>query len=741
MQRVAGHGRVPSAMAAPAAPKKSLPILVHLDVEYTEGGYSPMFNSKGRSALASLTTEPTNADLFVALAHDGSMGALNTFLDTAQPSVGYVALVCYIFTGVVVVAFFFLLPLVAFGLRRYTATIGVGMWLGCEVILLACAGVQLICLMTMIRTWYGMSDGLGAKLPEVYEWTFELLRNFTEVAVDQYKSSASPSAQKALDAVATTTLKGIKNLRGNISAWEARYEGYKSLEQAVTGPVPICQMILLAVALTVTVASAALSFATWNRRKASLEAGKRSPTFVALIAFGGAGLLLAHMAMALPIIARWLPLCVLTDTYVCGPYRDGTYAVLDDGATKIWPEASRPDPFCRMVPGKLASSCSAKGKAGIWQLPSCPSKGAKKALTIHASDGEAELRSFLQQRNNLPLARAEAAGNTEKQLKADCYSPYRIMDTDMKAACPLFTDDLVAHWMALVISTVFGMLTVFAVSAIGAIFMAVGEKTTKKTKTPSRKRRRIKRKKKSKKKAKKKGSEDKKAATPPATPAPISTGSEATPTGSTIIRVVSSPLDLAMKVPFPVPVPVPIPVKTAPKRHRRHPEAGPPAFRLTPPPWYPLPPPPFMSAPFLAPPAFVPQPATPVASAAGVSLPLDALAMTAPTILRRNASHLPAPPCIHRRSYGGAGSASATGKVRRWSVATETCQQRMPALVSSSAAQSSCHQPLAVSLERSPSKTTSSTTVAFASSRPGSQGACSCPKVTRFAACTTQRPA
>ncbi|KAL3223167.1 hypothetical protein MRX96_027770 [Rhipicephalus microplus] len=324
-------------MANPAASNKSLPRLVNLEIEYAEGGSSPTFNRNGRSIIASLTTEPSNADLFAALAHDGSMGALNTFLDTTQPSVGHVALVCYILLGVVIITLIFVLPLVAFGFRRYAATVSIVSWLGCEVFLLVCASIQFICLLTMVTCWYGMSDGLGEKLPEAYEWTFELLRNFTEVAIDQLKSTTSPAIQKSLDAVATTTLKGVKTLQGRLSAWEARYEGYEGLKHVLTGFVPIIHMILLGVALVMVMASALVAIVAWKRRKAALEAGKRSPAYVAIIAFGGAVLQLTHMAMALPLIARWLPLCVLAETYVCGPYREGVYTVLDDGATRVWP--------------------------------------------------------------------------------------------------------------------------------------------------------------------------------------------------------------------------------------------------------------------------------------------------------------------------------------------------------------------------------------------------------------------
>ncbi|KAH8023480.1 hypothetical protein HPB51_014729 [Rhipicephalus microplus] len=556
----------------------------------------------------------------------------------------------------------------------------------------------------MVTCWYGMSDGLGEKLPEAYEWTFELLRNFTEVAIDQLKSTTSPAIQKSLDAVATTTLKGVKTLQGRLSAWEARYEGYEGLKHVLTGFVPIIHMILLGVALVMVMASALVAIVAWKRRKAALEAGKRSPAYVAIIAFGGAVLQLTHMAMALPLIARWLPLCVLAETYVCGPYREGVYTVLDDGATRVWPEDSRPDPFCRMVPGKLAKSCTVKGKTSIVELPSCPTKGAKKTLTIGDGDAEAELPYPMQRWNKLPMQRAKAAGKTNEKPKGDCFYPYKIVDTDLTAACPLFTDDLVASWMALVISTIFAPFTVFAVSFIGVIYMAVGEKAKEVLKKVARKKkRRIKRKKtKTKKKAKNGEIKEKTSETP--SPAPILPESTATPSRSTSIIKIMTPLPEIQRVLFPVPVPVP--VKATPKWLPRRSERGPPT--ITPLPGYPWLQPSLVPTPITTSPAFVPQPSPPGTSTADLNVPFSR--PTAPPVHHCHVApccpaappirHCHVPRCTYQKSPGVTSSPSHSGKAGRWSIGTETLLPR----------------------------------------NTGSQGTGSTTTVTRFMACTMQRP-
>ncbi|KAL3207808.1 hypothetical protein MRX96_052630 [Rhipicephalus microplus] len=130
-----------------------------------------------------------------------------------------------------------------------------------------------------------------------------------------------------------------------------------------TGLLPFLQMGVLGLGMATAVSSALLGCVAWNRRKRNLEQGKKSPIFVATIIVASAVLLLVHLIIALPMIARWLPLCVMTNTYLCAPYRDSSYVVLDDPIARLWPLSSRPEPFCRLVPSKLAVNCSTKGKA------------------------------------------------------------------------------------------------------------------------------------------------------------------------------------------------------------------------------------------------------------------------------------------------------------------------------------------------------------------------------------------
>ncbi|KAK8775938.1 hypothetical protein V5799_030720 [Amblyomma americanum] len=618
-------------MAAPGN-SKTLPILIQLDMEYTEGGSSPWFNSKGRSVVNSLTTEPRNAELFSALAHDGTMGSLLSFLDREQTSVGHVALFCYVFTGLVLLELFVLLPCASFGLRFYTATVGPAVWIACEVVLLACAGVQLMCLLSMISTWFGMKDGIGAKAPEAYQWTFELLRNYTNVTVEQLKNPAKPDKNKKLETVRDSTITGIKWLQGNLSLWDNTFDAYESLQSMLTGPIAIVQMVLLGVAIAVAVAAALLACGAWNRRKLALEAGGHSPISVAAVLITAAMLLLTHLAMTLPMIARWLPLCVLGETYLCAPYRSGALAVLDDAVAKVWPLANRPEPFCRLVPSKLAIYCTTKGKKGIDDLSICPVKVAKKALEI-PPDAEEELHAILLRHDHPPLASLQKV-SAEKKISGDCFYPYKIINTDLVSVCPLFTDDLVAHWMALVLSVIFGMLTAIAAGAIAAIYMAVGSKIAKTASNKVvRKRRRIRRKKKKSKKGKsnkRKKSKKKKEPSPSPTKPPLDKPPASPSTAPSSLLAVPSLVDVSVQVP----VPVPVPVKTSSKHRRRRSE--PPIIMLAPPPWYPPPPPVFMSPPLLTASAATPLPlAVPVASAARVAIPAG-MAPTIPAMVPRH---------------------------------------------------------------------------------------------------------
>ncbi|KAK8788627.1 hypothetical protein V5799_021587 [Amblyomma americanum] len=538
-----------------AAPSKK-PVLVKLDMEYAEGGSSPWFNSKGRSLVAGLTSEPPgNADLFSELARDGSMAALVGYLDAEQSSVSNVALLCYILLGLVLLELFVQLPLAACCLRRYTAAVGLVPWLVCQLVVLCCASVQLLSLLTMISTWYGMDDGLRAKTPQAYEWTFELLHNYSRLTAEMLRETKQ-NVDKALEA----TTSSIQWLRGNMSAWEDKFAGYAALKHMVTGPLSLVQMAVLGLALAITLASSLVACGAWNRRLRNLEKGGRSPVFVAAVVMAGAVLLLAHLLLVLPMIARWLPVCVLADTYFCRPYRSGAFAVLDDAVARVWPPANRPEPFCRLVPSALIGKCATKDKVGIKSLPLCPveadrSKDAAKPKYLR-----------LQQ----PPARTTAAATAEKPV-GDCFYPYKIIDTDMTSACPLFTDELVGHWMAMVFAAAFGMLGAPAAGAIAVVFLAVGESgkslSTRKTVHIRIRKKRRKRKKPSKK--------DEKATSQPLnplkTPAPP-------PPPPAPLPPTPEPLNVGLEVQVPMPV-----VVRRPKR-RRLPEPIVPIIVMAPPP-------------------------------------------------------------------------------------------------------------------------------------------------------------
>ncbi|KAL3223169.1 hypothetical protein MRX96_027772 [Rhipicephalus microplus] len=500
-------------MATSPGVKKNVSILEVLELDYSDGGSSPWFNRKGRSVLAGLTTRPQDADLFVELARDGSMSTLIDFLDTGQPSVSRVALWCYILLGLVFLLVFVILPLAAFGLRRLSAKVGLIAWLCFEVMLLVCTLVSLICLLTMIGSWYGMHDSLAGKAPDAYDWTFQLLRNYTNVTFRELKKGSSPQEQKKLDLDNTTTMNGIEWMAGNISAWEDNYGGHEALKHLLVGWLSIFQMTILAIALAAALASALLACATWSRRQKAIEDGESSPVPTALIIMASAVLLFVYVAVALPMIARWLPVCVLGETYVCAPYRDDALVVLDDGVSRVWPVANRPDPFCRLVPSVLVSKCSTKNTAGLMQLPSCSSVGTNKSIKAIHHYTEIELLAL----PKMPSKKRSTSKQTAKKVVGDCYYPYKILDTDMTSVCPLFTDELLAYWMALVISAVFCMIGALAAAVVAIIFLAIGEeKEVQEVRKVVRKRRIKKRKKKS----------------PPPPPEPIQLGSQSTRSGS-----------------------------------------------------------------------------------------------------------------------------------------------------------------------------------------------------------------
>ncbi|KAL3249021.1 hypothetical protein MRX96_056220 [Rhipicephalus microplus] len=462
------------------------PVLVQLDIDSIDGGTSPWFSGMGRMFVAMVTTDPENADLFGQLASEGSMGTLVSYLDTEQAMVSFIALLCYIVLGLTLLSLFVVLPVAAFALRHHTAGVGLVQCLMCGLVLVGCCFVQLICLMSMISTWYAMKDALGEKAPEAYEWTFELLHNYTQLTVMMLKAAKDPDLN--LDNSLTATTNSIKWLKGNITAWENSFSAFDSLQRMTTGLLPFLQMGVLGLGMATAVSSALLGCVAWNRRKRNLEQGKKSPIFVATIIVASAVLLLVHLIIALPMIARWLPLCVMTNTYLCAPYRDSSYVVLDDAIARLWPPSSRPEPFCRLVPSKLTVNCSTKGKAPIKSLPTCPSKATKKnTLEVPGEDAVVEVQVL-----RPPQTKAAAAPAAKVKVNGDCFYPYKIIDTDMTAACPLYSDNLVAHWMAMLVSVIFGVLAAMAAGALAVVYLAVGEKKpTKKKIKKIRRRKRV----------------------------------------------------------------------------------------------------------------------------------------------------------------------------------------------------------------------------------------------------------
>ncbi|KAL3212616.1 hypothetical protein MRX96_008025 [Rhipicephalus microplus] len=559
-------------MAAPAAataPKK--PALVLLELEYMDGGSSPWFNSKGRSFVASLTNGPVTADLFHALAEDGSMSTLASYIDSASPSVSNIGTICYALVGLILFLLFLLLPLALFGLRRFAATMGFLLWVIFELLLMIFAGLQLICLLVMLSTWYGMNKALVENIPMTYEWTFEVLQNYTILTVKMLQ--AAKGDKKELDNSLSMTTSGIKWLRGNISRWEDKFSAYAGLKSLLTGVVTMLHMGLLGFALVAVIASILLACGAWRRRTARLAKGRKSPVIVALAAIAATVLLCAHMVVALPMIARWLPICVLADTYLCAPYRDASYSILDNSVRMVWPLSSRPDPFCRLVPSTLFKKCMTKGKTPIKNLDACQTKKDKGKLMVLKPD-DAVIEFQVPQPPQKPPAVNPATGSADKNVIGDCFYPFKIIHADMTSVCPLFTDDLLAHWMAMVLSVLTGFGTTISAAAVAVIFMAVSEPNKKSLRVPPP-HRRVKRIRKRKHKRKKK-----KKPTPPSPVTPrshTSVQTEGTPPGPTQLNIVleepfpvpikrkrrSQPVMFIPAPPSPLPIPVPVPVSSS----------------------------------------------------------------------------------------------------------------------------------------------------------------------------------
>ncbi|KAH9373861.1 hypothetical protein HPB48_009259 [Haemaphysalis longicornis] len=555
-----------------AAKAESTADLAVLDLEYTEGGSSPWFIDKGRQFVSELTGPPENANLFGELARDGSLGALVNFLDEDQPSVSKVSLVCYIILGFVLVAVFVILPLAACLCRRQMANIGLLIWLICELIFLVAAAILVLCLMSLISTWSALDDGLRNKAPLAYKWALALMHNYTRVATLQLKQVA-PNSAATLDKAGYATLDSIQWLRGNITAWESTFSGYANLTEMVTGPLSFLRMVLLGIGVAVALAAALFACGAWSRRQKALAKGKRSPVFVALINLAGAIVLFSYVALTLPMVARWLPVCVLTDTYVCTPYREGNFKVLDDGVARLWPVSERPDPFCRLVPSQVISNCAAKNKSGIGSLAFC------SAPKRNAVPGRFYVLEQQASSNDTPSNDTTGNGTAAvfKVRAGDCFYPYKVIDTEMTSVCPLCSDELVGHWAAMLISAVFGLMGAMAVGAIAVIFLAI---PAKKAKLPKRKRRVIRRlrPKKGKKKGKKGKGKRSPARTPPKERTPPPQPPESPKPAPSPVQ---TPLSIELQVPVPVPVPLPV-VERPLRRLRRSTRSLPPPF-MTPP--------------------------------------------------------------------------------------------------------------------------------------------------------------
>ncbi|KAH8028108.1 hypothetical protein HPB51_013155 [Rhipicephalus microplus] len=506
---------------APSAAAAKKPVLVELDIDFSDGGSSPWFNSKGRSIVGDLTNVPENAELFSELALDGTIAGLTGYLDSKQPTLGHVALFCYILLGLVLLELLVALPLCAFTLRRYVSGVGILPWLACEFVFLGCAGVQVVSLLSMFSTWNGMRDGLDDKAPEAYTWTFQLLLNYTQLTALQIKEAKDPLS-KDIDKALTLTTNSIKWLQGNLSAWETSFSGYENLKGMVTGPLAIVHMVLLGIALVVAVSAALFACGAWSRRKRNLKAGGKSPVFVGFMLLGGTVLLLVHLLVALPMVARWLNVCVLAETYLCAPYRGGSYAILDDGAARVWPLANRPEPFCRLVPSAVRPKCAVKATTPITALKVCPAVKKGKAQQSDISITESQL--LLWQKPQKPKKPKRA-----KKLIGDCFYPS------------------------------------FAAGAITVIFLAVGEKKKKVVKKILR-RKRTKRKKKKKK--------PKEPSTPP--PPPPTPPAPAPPS--------PPPPPEPQHIEVAIPVPTPVMGRPRHRRRRRQPLMPPPIFVLPPPP-------------------------------------------------------------------------------------------------------------------------------------------------------------
>lgn len=560
-------------MAKPVPAKQAPPVLEALDLDYTEGGSSPWFIGKGHALVSTVSGPPESADVFTALAREGSMSTLIDFMDTAQPTVSQVALFCYIILGVVLLTLFVLLPMAVLGLRRRMHGVGSKTWIAITVIFLICAGVQVVCLLTMVSTRSAMQDTLSEKAPHAYEWTFELLENYTKLTLLQLKKGM-PDKATALDKVDNSTRAGIKWLRDNVTQWEDEFTAYEALQQMTVGLLSLFQIGLLGLALIVSVAAALYACSAWKKRQKALKKGRRSPVFVGIVLIVGAVLLFAHLAVVLPMIARWLPVCVLFDTYLCAPYSSGDFGILDDGVEEVWPPDNRPDPFCRLVPSRLSTQCTTEGTTGIGELPACPGhkQPHMRSIVRYPKKYNVLLQRYPPQLQAIQMQRA---GGTN--VIGDCFFPFRVVDTDMTLACPLFTDELVGHYMALVISAIFGLLSAVAAAAIATIFLAIG----KKKKKAKKKRKRVRRKKKKRRRKKKKKKPQK---TPPPSPPPPPPPPLPPPP-----MIVEQPRPVQIEVPVPVPVPVPVR-----RRSRRYlpPTPAPPIFIMTPPAPPPPPPPP-----------------------------------------------------------------------------------------------------------------------------------------------------
>ncbi|KAG0413058.1 hypothetical protein HPB47_009823 [Ixodes persulcatus] len=348
-----------------AAPSSAA--ITQLTFDAPKGGNSPWMSDRGRGFVAELSSAPSDALLLEELYREPSFSTLNTHFDDKQPNVGKVTLFLWIIEGLVVLTSLIVIPLCACGFLQSEGGSGsLIAFVAADALLIFCAVGHMLCLLSQVGTRSGMMSCLKDYAVEAYEWIFQTLTvyvSYTSRDIVRGLGPNPPQAKKLqLEQEQNQTLDELGYLRGNVSDWEERYGAYAGLSNMISMYL-LLPMVVLAFAIAVVTCAALVSCACWRSRQDTKSGSllDRPQTLPGLLLLG-ATLLLLHMAVGLPMLTYLLPLSVLSETYVCSPYRDSDYRVLDDATERLWSNETRVDPYCRLSPGVVMDKCRVKGR-------------------------------------------------------------------------------------------------------------------------------------------------------------------------------------------------------------------------------------------------------------------------------------------------------------------------------------------------------------------------------------------